>query len=571
MKRGLALFSVSIILILSISLVSASWFSDFWNGVQEKIDARYTGKAVEKSYTSIDKPVVSTGWGSSVPVCSDSASMNQFCMLNGYDGGEIGASYSGGQCAQYRSSDGTWLSSSSTLYSARCYTIEEPIISVYHPAYPNSSINFGYRLFGQYSQESIQITNIGLGTLSGSASVSGTGFSCIQGCSYSLSSGQSQMAVIKFSPTAKQSYNGVVTLTGGGGAQIPVKGEGDILPTITFSASPASITVGNSSTLSWISNAVNCNKWWGDSGSAAINPSGNERVYPQTTTSYTLACFSLGGFGATKSAVVTVLPSSEKSSSAPTAESTEPLADPAISITANPPSINLGESSILTWDAKNVESCTATGAWSGEKPTSGFTRVSPTLTSIYTLNCTKSDGKKIVNYTTVSVNSGDNSVGCTDSDGGKNYYMKGIGQGIIVLANGAEVLSEPQTDSCRPIAANVSTSVNEYYCDEKYLKSEIVNCPNGCLDGACVEEEKLKEYKDCKNGCKLNGKCYKYNDRQNRNYCDMEGRWLPQKQIGAACSNDFECLNNLCSAGQCSSNIDDLALRIREWLRNIFG
>ncbi len=126
MKRGLALFSVSIILILSISLVSASWFSDFWNGVQEKIDARYTGKAVEKSYTSIDKPVVSTGWGSSVPVCSDSASMNQFCMIKGYDGGEIGASYSGGQCAQYRSSDGTWLSSSSTLYSARCYKNVEP-------------------------------------------------------------------------------------------------------------------------------------------------------------------------------------------------------------------------------------------------------------------------------------------------------------------------------------------------------------------------------------------------------------------------------------------------------------
>ncbi len=87
-------------------------------------------------------------------------------------------------------------------------------------------ISYGPVTVGSTKDLSFRVTNIGGGTLSGSASVSGTGFSCVLGCSYSLSSGQYQDITIRFSPSSVASYSGTATFTGGGGATRAVSGEG---------------------------------------------------------------------------------------------------------------------------------------------------------------------------------------------------------------------------------------------------------------------------------------------------------------------------------------------------------
>jgi hypothetical protein len=76
------------------------------------------------------------------------------------------------------------------------------------------------------------------------------------------------------------------------------------LPTITFAASPATITSGQSATLTWTSsNATSCSGSGGWSGTKTT--AGSQAVAPTATTTYTLTCTGSGG-SASKSATVTV-------------------------------------------------------------------------------------------------------------------------------------------------------------------------------------------------------------------------------------------------------------------------
>ena len=62
---------------------------------------------------------------------------------------------------------------------------------------------------------------------------------------------------------------------------------------------------------------------------------------------------------------------------------------------------------------------------------------------------------------------------CFDSDGGKNYSIKGI-------INDSGILTE---DSC----IFNSSQLIEYYCQNNNLgNAEIVNCQNGCMNGTCI-------------------------------------------------------------------------------------
>ncbi|MCK5282956.1 MAG: hypothetical protein KAK00_06105 [Nanoarchaeota archaeon] len=71
---------------------------------------------------------------------------------------------------------------------------------------------------------------------------------------------------------------------------------------------------------------------------------------------------------------------------------------------------------------------------------------------------------------------------CTDSDGGINYYVKGY------LDNG---LGETFEDYCNCILDYCDVVV-DFYCDESSPTGAIqkhFTCPNGCEDGACIEEK----------------------------------------------------------------------------------
>ncbi len=67
---------------------------------------------------------------------------------------------------------------------------------------------------------------------------------------------------------------------------------------------------------------------------------------------------------------------------------------PTLSFSAKPAYILPGQTSTLSWQASGATSCTASGAkdWTGAKPTKGSKKVSPTITTGYSLTCTGPGG-----------------------------------------------------------------------------------------------------------------------------------------------------------------------------------
>jgi beta-mannanase len=63
---------------------------------------------------------------------------------------------------------------------------------------------------------------------------------------------------------------------------------------------------------------------------------------------------------------------------------------PAVSLTANPATINSGQAATLSWTSSNASSCTA--PWTTSTATTGSQSVSPTATTTYNISCTGSGG-----------------------------------------------------------------------------------------------------------------------------------------------------------------------------------
>ncbi|MBU4501628.1 MAG: hypothetical protein KKA79_03490 [Nanoarchaeota archaeon] len=69
---------------------------------------------------------------------------------------------------------------------------------------------------------------------------------------------------------------------------------------------------------------------------------------------------------------------------------------------------------------------------------------------------------------------------CTDSDGGQNYEEKGT----TIYTKNDNVISEV-VDQCLD-----ETRLEEYFCDpDGKTTLERYDCPEGCMDGACIGEE----------------------------------------------------------------------------------
>jgi hypothetical protein len=66
---------------------------------------------------------------------------------------------------------------------------------------------------------------------------------------------------------------------------------------------------------------------------------------------------------------------------------------PTVTITANPLTVSSGGSTTLMWSTTNATSCTASGSWTGSKPTMGSeVRTNLTTNSSFTLTCTGAGG-----------------------------------------------------------------------------------------------------------------------------------------------------------------------------------
>ena len=148
-------------------------------------------------------------------------------------------------------------------------------------------------------------------------------------------------------------------------------------PTITISIAPATISVGQSASLTWFStNATACTASGGWMGTQATSGTASESPTASGSTTYTLTCSGSGG-SAQGSATLTVT-----------------AAAPSVTISLNPTSVTLGQSAALTWSTANATACTASGAWSGTQALNGTQSETPTATgnSTYTLTCTGAGG-----------------------------------------------------------------------------------------------------------------------------------------------------------------------------------
>jgi len=134
---------------------------------------------------------------------------------------------------------------------------------------------------------------------------------------------------------------------------------------------------------------------------------------------------------------------------------------------------------------------------------------------------------------------------CSDSDGGINYYEKGSTTGIFI--GDSELITV--TDICSPEL----NFVKDYYCnDEGYIDDAEFECPNGCVNGACVV------YSSCILGYREDGY-----------YCNAESKMVVQKASDSVCDNNFECESNLCLDSKCVDA--GLLRRFIEWIKGLFS
>ena len=119
----------------------------------------------------------------------------------------------------------------------------------------------------------------------------------------------------------------------------------------------------------------------------SVGISGNMTVTPLATSqTYTMSC-TTGSITNTESVVVSS------------------VAVPTATLTASTTPIFSGQSTTLTWSStNNATSCTASGAWTGTKLTSGTLVVSPTANSTYTITCSGAGGTSSASSVTVTVN-----------------------------------------------------------------------------------------------------------------------------------------------------------------------
>jgi hypothetical protein len=134
-------------------------------------------------------------------------------------------------------------------------------------------------------------------------------------------------------------------------------------PAITFAAQPGTVASGASTVLSWTaSDATSVSV----SGVGTFPATGSAKVTPTATTTYTATAAGPGG--TTKSSTVVSVTTSGP--------------QPTVALSAQPSTISLGASAVLSWTATNATSVSIAGV--GTFGAAGSTKVTPTSTTTYT-------------------------------------------------------------------------------------------------------------------------------------------------------------------------------------------
>jgi hypothetical protein len=154
-------------------------------------------------------------------------------------------------------------------------------------------------------------------------------------------------------------------------------------PTLSFTANPATVEAGGYATLTWSARGADgCEASAGWTGSRGVT--GSQQVGPvEAATEFRLSCAGPGG-----------------GVSAQVALAVDDGSGPAITLRAEPEQVPVDGTTTLTWSAPGAESCTATGAWSGSRPTSGsITTSALAQSSSFGLSCTNANGNALSTVT----------------------------------------------------------------------------------------------------------------------------------------------------------------------------
>jgi hypothetical protein len=157
------------------------------------------------------------------------------------------------------------------------------------------------------------------------------------------------------------------------------------VPVVRLDAASEAVDSGDSTTLTWSSDHADTCSASGDwSGGKAI--SGSQLVGPLSADAqYVLSCTGAGGSASATVAVqVNALP-------------------PTLSFSSSEASVRSGDFATLTWTSSHTEKCSASGGWSGARPTSGSEVVGPLQQgTTFSLTCS-GEGGSVLDMLTVNL------------------------------------------------------------------------------------------------------------------------------------------------------------------------
>lgn len=195
----------------------------------------------------------------------------------------------------------------------------------------------------------------------------------------SCGNGATDPFACKTCPTGSVLVNGTcvtATCTNGG---VPLS---QCTTEASLTASPSTITLGQSSVLTWSStNATSCTSFGGFS--TGDTASGSATVRPSSTTSYGITCTGAGGTSAPAYATVNVV---------------QPIA----TISASPIRVLYGSPTTITWNSSDVTSCAVSGPGLTTTGKSGTRTVNVYSQSTYTITC-QTVGSPITQSTVVNI------------------------------------------------------------------------------------------------------------------------------------------------------------------------
>jgi hypothetical protein len=216
-------------------------------------------------------------------------------------------------------------------------------------------------------------------------------------------------------------------------------------PVVNITASPSSVEVGGSSVISWTStNSVSCDAGNGTeartSGSFDTGPLNNSR-------SFSISC--TGENGTISNSIIVRIANRE----------IDPFKFPMVTTRANPSPINPGESSTISWESNNTDSCNS-GAGNPTTTSGNFSTGPLNETKAYTIICTGKDGSTGRNVFVIVKNYGN--FDPIDGDG-------------AACSNGKDDDNDKLVDSFNP-QCHVGGDLAKAYVPTHY--SELINPPD---------------------------------------------------------------------------------------------